>query len=71
MNDAQLQGRPKKGPEPAFSLSALVPLLEKYLQTKVMIDIFVRFAWCFDTSVKALVHLQSKHIFGALCVKMS
>lgn len=40
-NDAQVLlcshlGRPKKGPEPAFSLSALVPSLESYLKTKVL-----------------------------------
>lgn len=39
-NDAQVLlcshlGRPKKGPEPAFSLKALVPSLESYLKTKV------------------------------------
>jgi phosphoglycerate kinase len=40
-NDAQVLlcshlGRPKKGPEPQFSLKALVPSLESYLKTKVV-----------------------------------
>lgn len=35
------QGRPKKGPEPAFSLQPLVSYLEKLLQTKVCCEAMV------------------------------
>ncbi len=47
-NGCPWQGRPKKGPEPQFSLKALVPSLESYLKTKVAI--LATSVWPFENS---------------------
>ena len=63
-----LQGRPKKGPDPAFSLSALVPVLEKYVGTKVCFYNYQLAKQCTLCAISTALPLRPQVLFASDCV---